>query len=145
MAPVLKLIVVDASVALKWQFDDEEYVAQALMLRDDFFLKGVIQVIAPHLLVYELTNGITVASRKKRISPDRANEMLNNLLALGVELRNIEPLSALELALMHNISAYDAAYLSLAKSENCELWTGDRVLHQSLKDKQVKWIGDYLG
>lgn len=140
-----RLVVVDASVVLKWQFDDEECVSQALMLRDDFFLRGLIQLIAPQLLIYELANGIAVATRKKRIPQDKAVEMMDNLLAIHIELRSVEPLLTLELALKHNISAYDAAYLSLSKSENCELWTGDKVFHQAVKDKQlkVKWIGDY--
>lgn len=145
MSPSSKLVVVDASVVLKWQFDDEECVSQALMLRDDFFLRGIIHLIAPQLLIYELANGIAVATRKKRIPQDKAVEMMDNLLAIHIELRSVEPLLTLELALKYNISAYNAAYLSLAKTENCELWTGDKVFQQSVKDKQLKlnWIGDY--
>ena len=32
-----KLAVVDASVVLKWQLDDEEYIPQATALRNDFY------------------------------------------------------------------------------------------------------------
>jgi len=145
MSPISRLVVVDASVALKWQFDDEECVAQAVTLRDDFYLRGAVQVIAPQLLVYELANGIAVAARKQRISPDKAAEAMNNLLMLNIELREVEPLSSLELALRYNLSAYDAAYVALAKSEKCELWTGDKALYQAVKGEPllVKWIGDY--
>jgi predicted nucleic acid-binding protein len=147
VSPVSKLVVVDASVVLKWQFDDEGCVSQALALRSDFYLRGAIRVIAPQLLTYELANGIAVAARKKRISPDKAAEAMSNLLGLGVELKEVEPLSYLELALRYNLSAYDAAYVALARSEKCELWTGDRALYQAIKDEPllVKWIGDYLG
>ena len=145
MSPISRLVVVDASVVLKWQFDDEECVSQAIALRDDFYLRGAIRVIAPQLLAYELANGITVAARKKRISPDKAAEAVSNLLELGIELREVEPLSLLELALRYNISAYDAAYVALAWSEKCELWTGDKALYQAVKDEPslLKWIGDY--
>ena len=145
MPTTSRLAVVDASVVLKWQFDDEEYVSQAAALRDDFYLRGAIRAIAPQLLLYELANGIVVAARKKRIASNKAIEAMGNLLALGVELREVEPLLTLELALKYNLSAYDAAYLALAGSEKCEMWTGDKALYQSVKggSSPVKWIGDY--
>jgi predicted nucleic acid-binding protein len=143
MSADLNLIVVDASVVLKWQLDDEECISQALSLREDFYLKRSCQLIAPHLLIYEIINGILVAARKKRISSEQVSEITINLLSMGILLKDIDPISVLELALRHNISAYDAAYLSLAKSEHCELLTGDKKLWESVKDKQLKWIGDY--
>ena len=38
---------------------------------------------------------------------------------------------------------YDTAYLALAKLCNCEFWTADEVLINSLQGKfsWVKWIG----
>jgi len=63
-----------------------------------------------------------------------------------VELRKVEPERVLELALEHNLSAYDAAYLALAGSEGCELWTGDRPFYQAVRGEfpGVNWIGDYI-
>ena len=142
-----RLIVVDASVVLKWQLDDEECITQATALRDDYYLQGAIRVIAPQLLVYELVNGIATATRHKRLAPDEAIEAMGNLLALGVELREVEPLRILETALRYNLAAYDAAYLALAEGEKCDLWTGDRAFYQATKSEslQVRWIGDYTG
>lgn len=142
-----KPLVVDASVALKWQLDDEEHIPQATALRDDFYAQGAIKAIAPHLLVYEIINGIATATRQKRVAPHMAIEAMSNLIALGIELREIEPLRVLELALQHNLAAYDAAYLALAEAEGCELWTGDKPFYQAVKGKLpwVKWIGDYTG
>ena len=141
------LAVVDASVVLKWQFDDEEDVAQAVALRDDFYLHGTISLIAPQLLMYEVANGVAVALKRKRIARDKAIEAMSNLVALGVELRVVEPLPILELALQYDLAAYDSAYLALACAENCDLWTGDKTFYQTLKGKSllVKWIGDYPG
>jgi predicted nucleic acid-binding protein len=139
------LVVVDASVILKWQLNDEECVSQAISLRDDFYLRGTVRAIAPQLLAYELANGIVIAARKKRINPETAGEALNNLMILGVELRTIEPSLLLDVAFRYNLTAYDAAYVALAGSEKCELWTGDKILYQSVRKEllQVKWIGDY--
>lgn len=137
--------VVDASVVLKWQLDDEQYIPQAIALRDDFYARGAIKAIAPYLLTYEIVNGVATATRQKRIQSNMAVEAMGNLLALGVEQRAVEPQRMLELALRYNLSAYDAAYLALAESEGCELWTGDKSLYQAVKDElsRVKWIGDY--
>ncbi len=146
MPEVPKAVVVDASVVLKWQLDDEQHVSQATALRDDFYARGAIKAIAPYLLTYEIANGIATATRQKRVAADKAAEAMGNLMALGIELREVAPLRVLELALQYNLSAYDAAYLALAEAEGCELWTGDRPFHQAVRDELpwVKWIGDYI-
>lgn len=140
-----KLAVVDASVVLKWQFDDEECVAQATALRDDYYARGIVVLIAPRLLAYEAVNGIATAARQKRISADKAVEAMRHLLAFGVEMREVEPLRILAASLKYNIAAYDAAYLALAEVEGCDLWTGDRAFYRAVKGgaMRVKWIGDY--
>ena len=145
MAKEPELIVADASVVLKWQLDDEDCIPQATALRDDFYARGAVNVIAPHLLVYEVVNGIATATRQKRIAPDKAMEALSNLMALGVELKEVEPRRILEASLRYNLAADDAAYLALAEAEKCDLWTGDRGFYQALKGElaRVKWIGDY--
>jgi len=140
------LVVVDASVVLKWQLDDEEYIPQATALRNDFYAQGAIKAIAPYLLIYEVVNGVLTATRRRRLDSDKALEVMDNLMKLGVELIEVAPARVLELALEHNLSAYDAAYLALAESKGCDLWTGDRPFYQAVKSRLplVKWIGDYI-
>jgi predicted nucleic acid-binding protein len=69
--------------------------------------------------------------------------MASLILAFRHVISNVE--TFIELALRYNLSAYDAAYLALARSEKCELWTGDKALYQAVKGEPslVKWIGDY--
>jgi len=140
-----QLVVVDASVVVKWQLNDEECISQASALRDDFYARGVIKAIAPNLLLYEVVNAILTAARRKRLPPARTLEAVNNLISLGVELRAVKASMMLQIAQEYNLAAYDAAYLALAQNEGCELWTGDRLFYQAVKDKiaVVKWIGDY--
>jgi len=141
-----RLVVVDTSVVLKWQLDDEEYIPQATALRNDFYALEAVKAIAPYLLIYEVVNGILTATKRKRLAPDKALEVMDNLMELGVELKEAEPERILELALKHKLSAYDASYLVLAESEGCDLWTGDRPFYQAVKSDlpQVKWIADYI-
>lgn len=145
MAKEPGLVVADASVVLKWQLDDEDCIPQATALRDDFFARGAVNVIAPHLLVYEVVKGIATAAKQRRVAPDKAIEALSNLMALGVELKEVKPLRVLEASLRYGLTAYDAAYLALAEAEKCDLWTGDRGFYQAVKGELawVKWIGDY--
>ena len=82
MAQEMATVVADASVVLKWQLDDEDCTSQATALRDDFYARGAVNVIAPHLLVYEVVNGIATATRRRRIAHDKAIEALGNLMAL---------------------------------------------------------------
>jgi len=138
-------MVVDASVVLKWQLNDEECTVQAAALRDDFFIHGTISIMAPKLLTYEIANGIVMAARRKRIVTEKALEAISNLLSFGIDYRDVETIEITGLAIRYNLTAYDAAYLALAEKENCDLWTGDKTLYQVLKGRapRVNWIGDY--
>lgn len=138
-------VVVDASVVLKWQLEDEEGVPQALALRDDFLLHSRIDLTAPSLLLYELTNGILTAARRGRLSRNLAEEGLRNLLAAGIRLLPVDSLQVLALSLRWRVSAYDGAYLTLAEQLDSEVWTGDRAFYTACRKKgsRVRWIGDY--
>lgn len=138
-------VVVDASVVLKWQLEDEEAAPQALALRDDFLLHGRVNLAAPSLLVYELTNGILTAARRGRIPRNLAEQGLRNLLAAGIRLLAVDPLRVFALSLRWKVSAYDGAYLTLAEQMDCEVWTGDQAFYSACRKKgsRVCWIGDY--
>ncbi len=138
-------LVVDASVVLKWQLEDEEAVAQALALRGDFLLHGRISLAAPSLLVYELTNGMLTATRQGRLPRSLAEEGLRTLLAAGIRLLPVDPLKIFSLSLRWKVSAYDGAYLALAEKLDSQVWTGDRAFYTACRRKgsRVRWIGDY--
>ena len=145
-APARRRLVVDACVVAKWQLDDEEETAAALALRDDLLIAEEIEVHAPTLLTYELTNIIHNAARKARLEPARAEEALSNLLACPIELHAPEPLRVLAIARECALAAYDAAYVALAERLGAELWTADRPLYtrSGKKFRWVRWIGEYL-
>lgn len=137
--------VVDASVALKWQLDDEEDVQAARALRDDYIVRSTVALSAPTLFRYEITNGIWAAALRARLKPAIAREALRNLLDCDVETREPDPERVLDLSLKHDVAAYDAAYLAVAESLGAELWTADRALLKATKKSLawVRWIGEY--
>jgi predicted nucleic acid-binding protein len=138
--------VLDASVALKWQFDDEEATRAATVLLEDF-IEGRIELITPTLFPYEIISAIHVAINRQRIREADGYRAINYITSLGIELRNfgdlIEP--TFRTARQYGLSPYDCAYIALAERENCDFITGDKKLFKVIKNHipWIKWIGDY--
>ena len=139
------LVVVDASVSLKWVLDDEECVQEAVALRNDA-LHGQLTMVAPSLWSYEVSNGLSSAVRRHRLSVELGVAMLTGLLALNVRMIDPDPEDVYWQAVRCGIASYDAAYLALAKALAVPLWTGDRRLYATIGhvDETVHWIGTYL-
>jgi len=138
-------VVVDASVSLKWALDDEEYVEQAVALRDAAVFEHRFQMFAPSLWLYEIANGLRVAVRRGRISIENGETALHCLLALKVQLVDPDPLDIYRIASRYDIAAYDAAYLALSELLNAVLWTGDQRLYATLHKhtRLIRWIGEF--
>ena len=134
-------LVVDASVALKWALDDEEAVAEAVALRDAA-VEGHVRLLAPTLWIYELANGLVSAVRRGRLAAAMGARALGHLRAIGVELVDPDPADTYREAQAHGISAYDAAYVALARALAAPLVTGDRPLARAVRGVEVRWIGD---
>ncbi len=139
-----RYLVVDASVSLKWVLDDEDGVAPSIELRNEA-VRGQVQMVAPSLWMYEVTNALVVAYLKGRVDLQQSGRALALLKNQGVRLADPEPMDCLEIATSFEISGYDAAYLALAETLETELWTGDRRLYEKVRGRseRVRWIGDY--
>ena len=139
-------VVIDASVALKWQFEEEEASGPATFLLKDF-VEGKIDLMTITLFSYEILSAINVAISRKRISEADGKRALNYLTTLGIEERSFEGLmdETFKMARKHNLSTYDCAYIVLAERERYDLYTGDRKLFHAAGAhlRWVKWIGDY--
>jgi predicted nucleic acid-binding protein len=138
--------VLDASVALKWQFEDEEVTRSATALLEDF-IEGKIELISPTLFPYEILSAINVAINRKRIDESAGYKAVSYITSIGIELRNISDLVApiFIKARRYRLSPYDCAYIALAEKEKCEFYTGDKKLFNSVQKllPWVKWIGNY--
>ncbi len=139
-----RYLVVDASVSLKWVLDDEESVASSTALRDEAH-RTEIQMVAPSLWIYELTNALAVAYLRDRVDLQQVSLALALLQAQGVRLADPDPMECLGIATSFEISGYDAAYVALAEALESELWTGDRRLYERIRSQSelVRWIGNY--
>ncbi len=139
-------VVIDASVALKWQFEEEEASGPATVLLEDF-VEARIELTTITLFPYEILSAINVAVSRKRISEPVGKKAMHYLTSLGIEESPFDDLIeiAFRMAREYRLSTYDCAYMALAEREGCDFYTGDKKLHRATRThlSWVKWIGDY--
>jgi predicted nucleic acid-binding protein len=121
----LGLIVIDASVAVKWVLDEQDSDPAARLLR------GPETLLAPELLLVEGAGAITRAFRQGRVTVARVNEAFETWVR-GLEEGSVELVpnafdlrraAALSCDLRHPLP--DCLYLALAERLGCELLTAD--------------------
>ncbi len=140
------MIVIDANVALKWQFKDECEIEQAVNLLLDY-KDNKVSFIVPRLFYYEIANAIHIAVQRKRITEEDGEATIKDILE--IETTVVDSLELIKSAYLnarkYNISVYDSMYFTLTKDQGCLLFTGDKKFYNTFKDKKrfIKWIGDY--
>lgn len=98
--------------------------------------------VAPTLIYYEVSNAFHRKSLAKQISPEQADQSLEEALNLNVTLYSDADLhrQALKLAVSLRLPAtYDAHYLALAQQLGVEFWTGDKRLFNSVQ-ATLPWV-----
>jgi predicted nucleic acid-binding protein len=87
---------------------------------------GVVHTLhAPELLGVEVVSVLRRLIAAGEIDVDSAERVIAELGALGVEAYEHAPLLGRMLALRNNLTAYDAAYVALAKALDAVLLTCD--------------------
>ena len=114
--------VLDASFTLHWCFEDEATPAAdevLTRLQDQMDLAWV-----PGIWPYELLNALGKGVNRKRIDRQKALLLCREIRALPIGILDI-PVDEklLDLALQHNLSIYDASYLSLALARGLPIAT----------------------
>ncbi|RIK46867.1 MAG: hypothetical protein DCC58_01710 [Chloroflexi bacterium] len=138
--------VIDASVAIKWLFNDEEHteeaVAALLALQ-----AGRITVVAPDHLHHEVASAIRTATRMHRIAAADADATLQDFLQIGIPLATGAGLvvAGLRSAIQYDCAYYDGLYLALAERADCPLLHADRRLRNTLAGRFLRelWIEDF--
>jgi predicted nucleic acid-binding protein len=121
-------LVLDASVAAAWCFEDEttpQTERIALAIEQD-------RAFVPALFPFEIANVLLAAERRKRISRadvDRQLELFSNMpLLIDMETMGRVWDETLTLARAEKLTVYDAAYLELARRTGSALATLDGEL-----------------
>jgi len=115
------LLVVDASAVAALLFlepEADEVVEQ---------LRG-FDLAAPQLLAYEIASVAAMRVRRRLTAPGAATAAIDLFRRLDVRLHPVEAAHAFEAATRTGLTAYDGAYLWLARALGSRLVTLDRRL-----------------
>jgi predicted nucleic acid-binding protein len=141
-------LVVDASVGVKWQLDDEEHVDKAEAIKRAFVRQALTHHMVPVIFAVEWADALNVAIARGRFHAEAWREALEDLDALQITVGNPPELlfEAWQMARLYGRTVYDGLYLALANIEHCEMVTGDRRLFNAVSPhlNWVRWIGDYV-
>jgi predicted nucleic acid-binding protein len=136
----------DASVAVKL-FIDEALSERAAALFAHLAVEPAAQLSAPDLLFIECTNVLWKHTRRSGYPVDRARQAVRDLGSLAVQWYPTADLirPALEIAIQHGITAYDASYIALARELRLPMVTADEKLARALAGTalEVHWLGDF--
>ena len=134
-------LVLDASLALAWYFQDEATATTDAVL-DRVAETGAV---VPALWRLELANGLQVAVRRGRISPAYRDASLADLTQMRIETDSETDVHAWSATLMlaekHDLTLYDAAYLKLAQRRRLPLATLDRGLRRAAGKLDLPVLG----
>ena len=137
----MAIFIADASVILPWCFEDEATAwTDSLLDR----LRSGDAIVVPAHWPTEISNGMLMALRRKRIQPGRPELFWDALAALPIEVEPpLSPLQAkavLVLCAQYGLTVYDAAYLELAKRKSLPLATLDTDLIRAASAEGVPLV-----
>jgi predicted nucleic acid-binding protein len=130
--------VIDPSVALAWLLPDETNArADAVRVAVE---NGADAWIPAHWWL-EIGNGLLMAERRGRITPEQVAQALSlvNALPLEEDEETAEqiPVRTMALARKHGLTIYDAAYLELAQRRGAMLATFDEQLLAAAANEKI--------
>ncbi|HLQ24760.1 MAG TPA: type II toxin-antitoxin system VapC family toxin [Acidiferrobacterales bacterium] len=136
---------IDASVAVKI-FVPEVFSAEAQEIFTRFGSENDAELIVPDFFFIECANVFWKWVQRSAYPSKGAKEHLRDLTSLDLTIIPAQVLAddALEIALKHQITAYDACYLAAAAQLQLPLLTADEKLATKVAkgSYQVQWLGD---
>jgi predicted nucleic acid-binding protein len=126
----MTLVVVDASVVLKW-FLPERWSDEARKLLDE-----PVGLLAPDLLYAEVGNAVWKRVRMRELSGPLARRMVADIATIAVRpvASRVLLKDAIGIAVSAGITVYDAMYLALAVRLRTYVVTADERLTHAVAD-----------
>ena len=128
----MQAFVLDVSACMPWCCEDETTAASEEMLE---WAKDGSELHVPSVWTWEILNAVGVAIRRRRITADRGKEFLEQLATLNFKIDRGPQVSDFpslyDLANRYVLTAYDVAYLDLAKRLSLPLATRDDDLKKA--------------
>jgi predicted nucleic acid-binding protein len=141
----LKLLVLDASVAIKWAIPSarEPFTDESLRWLKRY-VDGEIDFIVPDVFWAEVGNVLWKGTRQNRWRQDEAESVAADMRARGFTTVSSLVLlpEAMKIAFAHDRAVYDCLYVALAVQSKTDLITADERLANALAASfPVKWLG----
>jgi len=137
------MIVLDASVVLKWFLVEEDRDIALILLNEHVNEKE--RIVVPGLLFYELSN---ILALKTELSEDTVADDILDLFEFELyvfDLSKQEYIEAIRLSRLYKVSVYDASYVVLASLLGVPFITADEKLARKMKDVPfVQTLSNYL-
>jgi len=131
---LIKCYIIDASVCIKWfSISDEKDLDKSNALRD-YYYQGKIFLVAPDLILYEISNALSFNPEFDNESVQKAIQSLYQMEIGFIKPDRAVMLESIKLRFEKDITVYDSAYLALAKLYNLQFITADQKLHNRIKD-----------
>lgn len=128
----MKRFVLDASITLAWLID-RSVTPYATRVRQ--LLYDGSRAVVPALWQWEVANGFVTAERRGLLSSSETAQILQTFdtVLASIEIKqDLIPIRRnIRMAVDHQLTAYDAAYLQLAKEEQLPIATLDRALTEA--------------
>lgn len=123
-------LIADISVVLAWMFEEQQ-TPQALEILKLIESHGLL---VPPLWWCELENGVLMGERRGRRTADESATFLNLVRKLPIQTDDVARHrisdDILRIARLHQLTAYDAAYVELAAREQATLATFDAAIRR---------------
>jgi predicted nucleic acid-binding protein len=139
-------VCIDASLALTWLLPAEQNEAANTLRRE--WDEADVEIITAPLFHAEVTSVLREQVYFGRLLPGEGEEAFSTYLEMGVTSIDGPEIQkkAWRLANRFNLRrTYDMQYLAVAELKDCELWTNDKRLINSLQGKvsRIKWLEEY--
>ena len=135
------MIVLDASVAIKWLITGEAFEAQAQKLLLEH-LNDTATILVPDLFYYEIAN--TLAT-KTLFPAENVSKSLQQIYQFEFKMHHPnqkELLETAKLAKKYKTSVYDMLYAVIAEKTGATFITADRKFMAKTNFDHLRYIGD---
>lgn len=130
---------IDASIAAAWAYPDEESPLAEKTISGLEAVPGLV----PLLWSFEVRNLLLMGLRRKRLDDKAFSERLSALERLPIVIdADADLAAALDIALSHHLTFYDALYLELAQRKACALATLDKAMAKAAKAVGIELFGE---
>ena len=147
------MIVVDASVVVKWFKQDEDFIREASMLKE-MIIRYEIDVCAPELLSLEVIRGIKKVQNRLKLTDDEVREIFQSIEdmfdSFAIRPVHVSQLKHLSAKVMIDTGLYmaDSIYVACGiLNAPCTLVTDDRrhMLRAGVKTYAQKFDVKIIG